>query len=383
MGRFLAGRLRLVFPSPLAPPRGVEVEIGKERLAATEAFSGLHSMLGVVRLLDGLSKQSEPVSPSALCSHLLPLMSPSVRRMVPSVQAAVGSALFALLSCGVWRCTHSLLVPGMTFSRSFLGPRLSAWGTLVLLQLHTISSWWLPSKVTGWLVPREMLRPSPRVLQCINRLPLLEPLLLDSGTAPTINRAIPVWVIRRLRRGSLSTWRGMIVELPLGVPDPFFTALSWFLLQGSPVGSEVTLRWGPCPTRPAGGREERGRAVWPGEVSPGHGRGARSLVYDAIIIKRSHRRLCLPYSSSCWSEGWWIPSRVLSSCHAPSSYLEMINQTSGCMSKGRGFLCPCSSFGSSHICGTSTSASLWTTWCRSTVSPSWGRQGRSVYRLSP
>ena len=102
IGRFLADRQPLVFPSPLATPStDKKRKFEKERLAASETFSCLHSMLGVVRLLDGLSKQSEPVSPSVICSHLLPLVAHSVRRMIPTMQAAVGSTIFAHLE--MWR----------------------------------------------------------------------------------------------------------------------------------------------------------------------------------------------------------------------------------------------------------------------------------------
>ena len=56
---------------------------------------------------------------------------------------------------------------------------------------------------------------------------------------------------------------------------------------------------------------------------------------------------------------------------------------SGSKSMRGNSLCPCCSFGNRHIYGTYTYASIWTTWCRTTVSPRWGRPSRYVCKLSP
>ena len=102
LGCFLADRQPLVFPSPLAtPPAEKRKKFEKERQAASEAFSSFHSLLGVVRLLEGLSKRSVAMSPAVLGSHLSPLISHSLRRLVPTLQSAVGSALHAHLE--MWR----------------------------------------------------------------------------------------------------------------------------------------------------------------------------------------------------------------------------------------------------------------------------------------
>ena len=102
LGQFLADRQPLVFPSPLSTPSAEKrKKFEKDRQAACEAFSSFHTLLGVVRILEGLSKSSVTMSPAVLGSHLSPLISHSLRRLVPSLQSAVGIALNSHLE--MWR----------------------------------------------------------------------------------------------------------------------------------------------------------------------------------------------------------------------------------------------------------------------------------------
>ena len=63
----------------------------------------------------------------------------------------------------------------------------------------------------------------------------------------------------------------------------FLPAISWLILPRIPRRQEVTHVWGPCPTWPTSGREDRGQAEWPGKVFPGLGWDAGGLVYVALL----------------------------------------------------------------------------------------------------
>ena len=97
LGRFLGSPSELVFHPPLGTP-GQELRrrLERERAAASESFSAFESLLGVERLLRALgSPDSSPISPSALCALLRPLVCSALWRLAPSVRASVGQTLVA------------------------------------------------------------------------------------------------------------------------------------------------------------------------------------------------------------------------------------------------------------------------------------------------